>query len=494
MEVYDPATNSWSTAAPLPLARSALAAATSDDQILAVGRAASFGVVAALAIGVPEVRWTSQDSTIATIDAGGAATGLGNGTTPIIASSAVAQGNATLTVGPPRQQPVFTGLSAPANGYGTVSASIGGVISAGTSIPSGSVNVTLNGVTQTVGIDANGKFAATFATQGLPVAGSPYAILFSDAGNDAFAPASGRSTLTVTPALLAITADDRTKAVGDPPPVFTATYSGFVNGENPTFLGGTLFFSTAASATSPAGSYQIYPAGLLDELRHPVCARDAGCDEGESTSRHTDPQPVGSLAAEREDGEDRAYPQDQRRGRSRHGLAAQGDEQRTGSVGQVDWVATGTDAIQLRAERDPHGNGRIYTDHLRREGPSRKLGHGKRHGHGAEKPWASGMMMRVVVIGAGTGIKTGRGIEIDHGGDSLERGKRGSSPCNDTTAPGVTRGPWCLQMPTRLSGESIHPSEMISVQPYGSGASPSWMAVRRLYSSPVIGPAFPSLV
>jgi hypothetical protein len=78
-------------------------------------------------------------------------------------------------------------------------------------------------------------------------------------------------TLTVNKAPLTITADNKTKQYSDPI-TFTVTYVGFVNGEGPSVLGGTLVFNpTAADAqflspvtptnTTPA-TYTITPSGL----------------------------------------------------------------------------------------------------------------------------------------------------------------------------------------------------------------------------------------
>src|SRR5207245_7251300 len=54
------------------------------------------------------------------------------------------------------------------------------------------------------------------------------------------------------------------KVYGAPLPAFSASYSGFVLGEAASVLGGTLGFTTAATASSlVAGSpYPITPAGL----------------------------------------------------------------------------------------------------------------------------------------------------------------------------------------------------------------------------------------
>ena len=75
----------------------------------------------------------------------------------------------------------------------------------------------------------------------------------------AFVP--GASLLNITPASLAITADDNSRAVGVPNPPFTATYSGFQFGETPAVLGGALVITTPATIASPAGLYPIVPSG-----------------------------------------------------------------------------------------------------------------------------------------------------------------------------------------------------------------------------------------
>jgi hypothetical protein len=69
-------------------------------------------------------------------------------------------------------------------------------------------------------------------------------------------------TLTVTKAPLTVTADDKSKVYGAANPVFSVSYSGFVNGDGPSALGGTVAFGTAATAASPVGSYPVTPSGL----------------------------------------------------------------------------------------------------------------------------------------------------------------------------------------------------------------------------------------
>jgi hypothetical protein len=68
--------------------------------------------------------------------------------------------------------------------------------------------------------------------------------------------------LTVTPAPLSVAANIATRPYGTPNPQFTATFTGFVNGENTNVLGGTLTFTTTAQADSAPGVYPIVPAGV----------------------------------------------------------------------------------------------------------------------------------------------------------------------------------------------------------------------------------------
>src|SRR5207237_890626 len=56
--------------------------------------------------------------------------------------------------------------------------------------------------------------------------------------------------------------DHFSKVYGTANPAFGVRYSGFVNGDTAASLGGTLTFSTAATASSPVGPYAVTPAGL----------------------------------------------------------------------------------------------------------------------------------------------------------------------------------------------------------------------------------------
>jgi mucin-19 len=83
-------------------------------------------------------------------------------------------------------------------------------------------------------------------------------ITASQPGSTAYAAANPvPQLLTVNPAALTITADDKTKIFGTANPVFTASYSGFVYNENAAQLTSQPLITTTATTTSPVGQYPI---------------------------------------------------------------------------------------------------------------------------------------------------------------------------------------------------------------------------------------------
>jgi gliding motility-associated-like protein len=71
--------------------------------------------------------------------------------------------------------------------------------------------------------------------------------------------------LTVNPAPLTITADDKTRVVGIANPVLTVTYSGFVNNEGPAQLMALPLVLTTATINSPVGQYPIIPSDAVSQ-------------------------------------------------------------------------------------------------------------------------------------------------------------------------------------------------------------------------------------
>ncbi len=68
------------------------------------------------------------------------------------------------------------------------------------------------------------------------------------------------ANLDITAVTLTVTADNQSRAVGSPDPIFTASYSGFVGGDTQAVVSGAPTFSTTATVASPAGTYPITPA------------------------------------------------------------------------------------------------------------------------------------------------------------------------------------------------------------------------------------------
>jgi hypothetical protein len=106
---------------------------------------------------------------------------------------------------------------------------------------------------------------STLADTNSPVADSPYTITAAagnlSAANYSFTFVSGN--LTVTNAVLTVTADDQSKVYGATNPVLTASYRGFVNGEDTNVLTAQASLSTTATDTSPVGPYPITAGGMV---------------------------------------------------------------------------------------------------------------------------------------------------------------------------------------------------------------------------------------
>lgn len=96
-----------------------------------------------------------------------------------------------------------------------------------------------------------------FAVQSFDTNGSVSA--FSNEASFTNGPASTNGTSLPS---LVIIAKNQSRVYGSPNPQFTATYSGFVNGDTPAALSGTLSFTSPAGATSAPGNYPIIPGGV----------------------------------------------------------------------------------------------------------------------------------------------------------------------------------------------------------------------------------------
>jgi subtilisin-like proprotein convertase family protein len=101
---------------------------------------------------------------------------------------------------------------------------------------------------------------SSLATTNSPVGAYPISVGGQSAPNYSLEYLEG--TLKVMPAPLLVAGDDASRAYGEPNPDFTATISGWVNGEDTNALGGTLLLSSPAETNSAVGLYPIIPAGL----------------------------------------------------------------------------------------------------------------------------------------------------------------------------------------------------------------------------------------
>jgi hypothetical protein len=128
----------------------------------------------------------------------------------------------------------------------------------------GSADPALSATTETglTAADVAGVTLSSSRAAGEPVGNYATTAVASGAVLSNYTVAYVAGNFSITRAPLTVTADSKTGPHGVMFPAFTASYATFVNGDTPASLGGTLTFTTTASAASPAGDYPITPAGL----------------------------------------------------------------------------------------------------------------------------------------------------------------------------------------------------------------------------------------
>ena len=104
--------------------------------------------------------------------------------------------------------------------------------------------------------------ASTPATAASPA--SSYTITASGAVDNNYTISYVAGTLTIGKASLTITADNQSSTYGSAIPTLTATFSGFVNGDNTSSLTTLPTLSTTATSASPANTYPITATGAVD--------------------------------------------------------------------------------------------------------------------------------------------------------------------------------------------------------------------------------------
>ena len=201
--------------------------------------------------------YSSDNTSVATVNSSGTVTVVGAGSAHILANcaatanyNAAPQASQSLTV---NKAALTVTASAQSKTYGTA-------LSLGTTAFSVGSGLVGSEAVTAVALNANGGTAAADA------AGS-YTITPSAAtGNNGFLASNynisyATGTLTVGPATLTGTADDKSRAYGQDNPAFTVTYTGFVNGQDASIVTGTLSGSTTADTNSPVGTYPITVSG-----------------------------------------------------------------------------------------------------------------------------------------------------------------------------------------------------------------------------------------
>ncbi len=101
--------------------------------------------------------------------------------------------------------------------------------------------------------------ATTTAVTNSPVGPYPVTAAGGVSSNYTFAYTAG--TLTVTQAILSVTADNQSKVYGAVNPALTVSYSGFVAGDNAGSLTTQPTATTTAVTNSPVGTYAITASG-----------------------------------------------------------------------------------------------------------------------------------------------------------------------------------------------------------------------------------------
>ena len=119
-----------------------------------------------------------------------------------------------------------------------------------------------NGVGSAVTDGSGGASLPNASLAGINAGDYPTGVSASFAGDPPYLSSNATNSLHVDKAPLSVKADDKTRQQCAPDPPFTVTYTGFVSGEGPGVLGGTLSFATPGASSEVVGPYPIIPSGL----------------------------------------------------------------------------------------------------------------------------------------------------------------------------------------------------------------------------------------
>jgi len=146
----------------------------------------------------------------------------------------------------------------------TITANPAGSVYGAALVPNGSLTVTYSGF---VNGDGPSSLSALPTVTNTASAGSPvgtYVLVPSGASSSNYTIQYVNGNYTISPANLSISAVSENMSYGAAVPPLTASYSGFVNGDNASSLTVQPVLSTTATSASPAGSYPIYISGASD--------------------------------------------------------------------------------------------------------------------------------------------------------------------------------------------------------------------------------------
>ncbi|HKW74951.1 MAG TPA: MBG domain-containing protein, partial [Terriglobales bacterium] len=128
----------------------------------------------------------------------------------------------------------------------------------GNPIAGKTLSFSLNGVSVGSAVtDATGSASVPASLVGIAAGTHAGAIAAAFAGDPNNKASNGAADLTITPAVLTVTATDASRLYGDANPTFAFTFSGFVNGETSAVLTGSPACTTTADPTSVVGTYPI---------------------------------------------------------------------------------------------------------------------------------------------------------------------------------------------------------------------------------------------
>ncbi len=145
---------------------------------------------------------------------------------------------------------------------------------------------------------------ATFADANVgtnkPITVGSIGLSGTDSGNYTPASTTASTSANITSAMLTVTADNYTRGVGAANPVFTATYAGFVNGEDTNVLQGAPLLTTVADTNSLDGTYAITVTNgtlsatnyLFTFVNGTLTVIPANLLFSDNFTRNSDPQPL----------------------------------------------------------------------------------------------------------------------------------------------------------------------------------------------------------